>query len=382
MNEIHKRIFDFKQKLLDTHGKDRHINLSSERDAITHVAQEIAMESRLLCFDEFQVTDICDALILSKLFGELWRNDVVLIATSNRPPQDLYRGGLNRHYFLPFIDALQRECIVRHITTDWDYRIENSLLSEVSITPISPDSRSKLLMKYHDVLSDLQRATSSSSSFSAPHTISNDSNHLPFSIPVGFNRSFPIKIGNLSRKIAWLEFSQICEEDRSAVDFQALCHHFSILFVSDIPRMSIVSPDIARRFITFIDEVYDAGIRLFWSAEVPPQQLFLDVSSVSFDANVDCALNQGMKQSCSMDSLDSSNPQQEDKMELCWRDLPATSPSSLLSSSPSSIIEDAPIASISFREAEKHLRGENTRDKSIQGRLLTALFDYYHGFSL
>ncbi len=93
-----------------------------KRDAISQVAESIAKETKLLCFDEFQVTDICDAMILSKLFAVLWSKGTVLIATSNRPPSDLYKDGLNRSYFIPFITQLERECIVKEIASDKDYR--------------------------------------------------------------------------------------------------------------------------------------------------------------------------------------------------------------------------------------------------------------------
>ena len=93
MLDIHKRMHDHKQFLLKTYGRDVHINMSSERDPIVYIASSISKESRVLCFDEFQVTDVCDALILRRLFNELWKNGVVLVATSNRPPKDLYLNG-------------------------------------------------------------------------------------------------------------------------------------------------------------------------------------------------------------------------------------------------------------------------------------------------
>ena len=122
MLEIHQRIHAYKQRLLLQYGREVHINLSSERDAIAAVAHDVADECRLLCFDEFQVTDICDAMMLAKFFGVLWERGTVLVATSNRPPTDLYKDGLNRSYFLPFIDRLQEECVVWDMGTGEDYR--------------------------------------------------------------------------------------------------------------------------------------------------------------------------------------------------------------------------------------------------------------------
>eukprot|EP00611_Tribonema_gayanum_P031983 TRINITY_DN938_c0_g2_i4.p1 TRINITY_DN938_c0_g2~~TRINITY_DN938_c0_g2_i4.p1 ORF type:complete len:337 (-),score=85.80 TRINITY_DN938_c0_g2_i4:1430-2440(-) len=108
----HTQPFGRRQLQQPHHAPIFHIDLAPERDAIRQVALELSREAALLCFDEFQVTDIADALILSKLFRVLWERRVVVVATSNRPPQDLYLGGLNRHDFLPFIRELQQHCVV------------------------------------------------------------------------------------------------------------------------------------------------------------------------------------------------------------------------------------------------------------------------------
>ena len=139
MLEIHQRIHAYKQRLLQQYGREVHINLSSERDAIAAVAHDIADECRLLCFDEFQVTDICDAMMLAKFFGVLWERGTVLVATSNRPPTDLYKDGLNRSYFLPFIDRLQDECVVWDMGTSEDYR-------QVRPEPFAPRVQGKVAL--------------------------------------------------------------------------------------------------------------------------------------------------------------------------------------------------------------------------------------------
>jgi cell division protein ZapE len=144
MLDIHNRIHLYKKDLLQKFGRDIQLNMSSERDAITQVAESIAGECRLLCFDEFQVTDICDAMILSKLFSVLWSKGTVLIATSNRPPIDLYKDGLNRAYFVPFIKRLEQECIVKQIASVKDYRQANKPLENSYYVPLNDEARSKL----------------------------------------------------------------------------------------------------------------------------------------------------------------------------------------------------------------------------------------------
>ena len=103
------------KQLLDEHGRSFHVDTNKSRNPILRIAQQVSEEVTLLCIDEFQVTDIADAMILAQFFGELWRQGVVVAATSNRPPDALYEGGLNREYFLPFIDLLKKYCVVHHL---------------------------------------------------------------------------------------------------------------------------------------------------------------------------------------------------------------------------------------------------------------------------
>ena len=146
MLEMHKRIHQHKQQLiLLRDSRDVHIDISPERDSIRCVARDISSDAKLLCFDEFQVTDICDAMMMSRLFDELWLQGVVLIATSNRPPKDLYLNGLNRHYFLPFIDQLQQHCVVKDIGIAKDYRLDKEQLTDSCFVPNSSDANNNRL---------------------------------------------------------------------------------------------------------------------------------------------------------------------------------------------------------------------------------------------
>lgn len=117
MLEVHEIIHKYKATLAR-----RKLHEEVKADPITHAATVISEQSHLLCFDEFQVTDIADAIIMTKLFNELWKRGTILVATSNRPPKDLYLGGLNRQYFLPFIAEVQEACHVAHLKSHVDYR--------------------------------------------------------------------------------------------------------------------------------------------------------------------------------------------------------------------------------------------------------------------
>lgn len=140
MLEVHEIIHKYKATL-----DRRKLHEEVKADPITYAAKVISEQSHLLCFDEFQVTDIADAIIMTKLFNELWKRGTILVATSNRPPKDLYLGGLNRQYFLPFIAEVQEACHVAHLKSHVDYRQLMSVREENAyFTPISAESTKQL----------------------------------------------------------------------------------------------------------------------------------------------------------------------------------------------------------------------------------------------
>mmetsp|Transcript_32670 Transcript_32670/g.39100 ORF Transcript_32670/g.39100 Transcript_32670/m.39100 type:complete len:201 (+) Transcript_32670:178-780(+) len=122
LQDVHQRIHQLKRQDLEVNGRNFTIDTTTEHNPIYRVATQLASEVTLLCFDEFQVIDIADALILSQLFGVLFGRGTVVVATSNRPPSSLYEGGLNRSYFMPFIGVLERHCIVHDMNATLDYR--------------------------------------------------------------------------------------------------------------------------------------------------------------------------------------------------------------------------------------------------------------------
>lgn len=253
MLDVHKIIHEYKQDLLKKYGREKNVNLDPSRDPILHCASVIRKSAQLLCFDEFQVTDIADAIIMTKLFGELWRQGAILVATSNRHPSMLYHGGLNREYFLPFIEELQYRCVVRRLGTSIDYRkLMSSTKDNSYITPINENTSKQL---YSMFLSD-------SSAQSEPQFVS---------IPVMMGRTMRV----LARdRVCHIHFKDLCEEYRGAADYAALAKHMDVVYLEGVPTLSVLVHDKARRFITLIDELYDAGNQLYWTSDAEPEQMF------------------------------------------------------------------------------------------------------------
>ena len=284
LQDIHQRIHDRKKQLLQKHGRSFHVDTSKQRNPIIQVAEQLADEVTLLCIDEFQVTDIADAMILSQFFGELWRRGVVVVATSNRHPQTLYEGGLNRGYFLPFIDLLQKYCVVHHLGEDGtlgnsseikDYRRIRSGVD----TPgggrkcgeyfyLTQDGSDKAHAT-HERMEQLFRSFHRSSQIiSETH---------PLNLPVKFQRSISIYRYH-SNVIARFTFDELCTTELGSSDFHAIANHFQIVMLENVPRLTLKYPDRARRFITLIDELYEAGCCLVCSAEDVPDKLFVGKS--------------------------------------------------------------------------------------------------------
>lgn len=293
MLEVHRRIHEHKQQLLQQYGRQRHINLSSGQDSIRVVAQQIADESHLLCFDEFQVTDICDAVIVTRLLDGLWSRGVVLVATSNRPPDDLYLNGMNRPDFLPFIERLKQECIVRQLASGKDYRVlryEDSLLTSSEqdntslpkvayFSPTTQENIEQFTQSYREEVQRMKETTVSIRNVS----FHRERKHNHIVVPItGSNRFLELIDAEPNYGIGLVDFQQLCHSDRGAADFHALGATFHTIYLQNIPQLSKDQHNAARRFITLIDELYNANIRLVCLAEAPQSHLFEDITK---DAN-------------------------------------------------------------------------------------------------
>ncbi|KAJ1030579.1 hypothetical protein NDA16_001488 [Ustilago loliicola] len=225
-----------------------------ESDAIEAVAREMAHNHSVLCFDEFQVTDIADAMILRGLLERMLSYGVVMVMTSNRHPDELYKNGIQRQSFLPCIDLLKSQFRVTDLNSGTDYRKVPRALSKVYFSPLD-DANTREFDKLFDAVT------------SDPHD------------PVVENRPLKIwgrtlLIPHSTQKVARFTFDELCGRPRSAADYIEICNNFSTIFVDAIPKMGLNQRDLARRFITFIDAAYESKTKLLASSEVPILQIF------------------------------------------------------------------------------------------------------------
>jgi cell division protein ZapE len=220
-------------------------------DPIPPVAAAIAGESRLLCFDEFTVTDIADAMILSRLFTALFANGVTLVATSNVAPDDLYRDGLNRALFLPFVATLKAHVEIVPLDTPTDYRMLKLSHLPVYIQPLGPDA---------DRMMDEAWAAATEGHREAPAEID----------LMGRKLRVPRSSGNAAR----FSFGDLCGEPLGARDYLALADRYDTVFIDRVPVLDQTRRNPAKRFILLIDTLYDRRIRLVASAEAEPDHLY------------------------------------------------------------------------------------------------------------
>ncbi|MDT0628717.1 cell division protein ZapE [Alteromonas sp. W364] len=260
MLDVHHRIFVYKQK----HPRG---------DAIPVVAQQLAQEAQLLCFDEFQVTEIADAMILKRLFSLLISDwNVVMVATSNRAPDALYERGINRSLFLPFIDLLrQTSDVISMEDSQNDYRLENRADGQSyfwSNKGVHGDNNIN-----HNLQAKLEKIFGGAVSGIASGTEGE-------SIPVLFGRT--VQVARLNDRCAWFDFSDLCYQPLGAADYISLCRRFPVIIMECVPQLDANHLNEARRFVTLIDACYESRTRLVLTAQVPLDELFVD-----FEAQVE-----------------------------------------------------------------------------------------------
>ncbi len=215
------------------------------------VAQRLSQSARVICLDEFFVSDIADAMILAGLFEGLFRRSVILVTTSNAPPDELYKDGLQRQRFLPAVALIQSRMDVVHLDGGVDYR-----LRQLEQAPTYLDSR------LAGTTTQLRRRFAALAGGSAAG---------PTSLGIE-DRSITAVATGL--ELAWFEFSELCTGPRSPNDYIELARMYHTIFISDIPEFTVRDEDAARRFIAAIDEFYDRGVKLVVSAAAPPAELY------------------------------------------------------------------------------------------------------------
>jgi cell division protein ZapE len=243
MKDVHERVRIFRYKI-----KRGEIG---ESDPIRLTADQIAEETWLLCFDEVHVTDIADAMILGRLFTRLFELGVVLVATSNVAPDDLYADGLNRALFVPFIHLLQEHVEVVRLDARTDYRLEKLAGVDVWYVPDDEDAEVALDIAWQKLTGLIE---------GSPRDIAMQGRVL--------------RVPQAAMGVARFSFSELCEQPLGANDYLRLAREFHTLIVGNIAVMDYDHRDAAKRFIILIDTLYDHAVKLIASAAAEPDALY------------------------------------------------------------------------------------------------------------
>ncbi|MDH5773261.1 MAG: cell division protein ZapE, partial [Rhodospirillaceae bacterium] len=241
MQEVHTRMAGFRVAEIKV------------ADPINSVAQAIAKGANLLCLDELQITDITDAMIVGRLFEGLFKNGVVVVATSNRPPRDLYKDGLQREQFIPFIMLIESKMDLLALDGPIDYRLEHMRALDVYMTPNDALAQKKLEAAF-------ERLTHGHQPHQAVITVQGRKVEIPKAV----------------EGVAMVSFTDICGRPLGAADYIEISRRYHTLIMSGIPRMNGEMKDVARRFITLIDALYEGHVKFICSADGEPNELYSD----------------------------------------------------------------------------------------------------------
>ncbi len=235
MNSIHARLRE----------------LGEQRDPLETVADQIAEETEVICFDEFFVTDIADAMLLGTLFEALFRRGVSLVATSNIPPAELYHDGLQRARFMPAIDLLHQHTEALHMDSGTDYRLRVLKRADLYLTPMGQAADAQLA-RFFDAIAPDEAVTDATIDILGR----------------------PIAVHRIADGVVWFDCPQICDGPRSTADYIEVSRCFQTVLVSNVPQFDGALENQARRFIGLIDEFYDRRVKLMLSAAVPLAELY------------------------------------------------------------------------------------------------------------
>ena len=251
MADVHERIHSLRQKLK--------LGEIAEDDPVRLAAVSIAEEASLLCFDEFHVTDIADAMILGRLFERLFEQGIVVIATSNVPPADLYKDGLNRSLFLPFIGLLERYMEVASVQARTDFRLQKLGGVPVWYVPANAAADAALDATWQEL------------------TAGANGGAVELAV-----KGRKLLVPHAAMGVARFSFHELCGQPLGASDYLKIAHEFHTLVIDHIPIMGFDRRNEAKRFIILIDTLYDHAIKLVASAEAEPDRLY--VAEEGFEA--------------------------------------------------------------------------------------------------
>ncbi|ARJ68768.1 cell division protein ZapE [Paracoccus contaminans] len=245
-----KRRVHFHAFMQEVHAGLNAARARGDQDAVRPVAEAIAARTRLFCFDEMQITDIADAMIVGRLFQVLFDRGVSVVTTSNRPPEDLYKDGLNRALFLPFIDLIRERMQVLRLGSERDYRQDRMQGGQVWFSPDDAAARRALDGIWDELTGGAEPA--------------------PRVLAVGGRQLGIPAAGRVGRS----SFADLCGQPLGPADYLAIADAFDTLILDAIPRLGPQNHDQARRFVTLIDALYEARVRLIASAADAPEQLY------------------------------------------------------------------------------------------------------------
>ena len=243
MNDVHERVHGFRQKMK--------VGEHADEDPIELTAKELAREAWLLCFDEFHVTDIADAMILGRLFAQLFERGVVVVATSNVAPEELYQDGLNRALFVPFIHMLEVHMDIVRLEARTDFRLEKLAGMHVWYVPADEaadaalDAAWQRLARGHD----------------------GEAQDLPL-------KGRTLHVPRAAMGVARFAFHDLCELPLAAADYLRIAHEYHTVILDHVPVMTFDNRNAAKRFIILIDTLYDMNVKLIASAEAEPDLLY------------------------------------------------------------------------------------------------------------
>ena len=250
MQEVHRRLHSFREA-----QKSGKVQKSS--DPLKALAKVIVGQAWLLCFDEFHVTDIGDAMILGRLFEALLAQGVVIVTTSNRHPNDLYKDGLQRERFLPFIDMLNKKMTVFQLDSNTDYRLERLHAMDVYLFPTNEQTSAKLLSSFNLL------------------SVGSEQRKRELSV-----NGRIITIKKAAEGVGLTSFHDMCDQPLGAGDYLTLADAFHTLILDGIPKLGPNNRDQSKRFVTLIDALYDYKTNFICSAETIPSELYTEGDGV------------------------------------------------------------------------------------------------------
>ncbi|MCH2076300.1 MAG: AFG1 family ATPase [Rhodobacteraceae bacterium] len=253
--DVPARRVHFHAFMQEIHAAMHEARKAGVNDAIAPVAEGVAVKVRLLAFDEMQITDITDAMIVGRLFEKLFEAGVVVVTTSNRVPDDLYKNGLSRELFVPFIELIKERLTVWEMASETDYRQNRLEGEEVYFTPIGSEAREKIASIWDDLAGGSE----------------------PLNLSV---KGRTVTLPAFRNGVGRVSFYDLCGQPLGAADYLAVAEACRVLILEDIPTLGRSNFNEAKRFVTLIDALYEARVRLIASAAAKPEMLYVEGEGV------------------------------------------------------------------------------------------------------